>query len=111
MVNEILTGAGFVEGVTYNETQFKQPPKDSSYAVYLDNWTVRGSDNQNLIIEHAVSLELYEYYKDPESEAKIEAEFNRRGIEFDKQARYWIQEEQLYQVVYDFNYISKGDFK
>ena len=108
MVNEILTGAGFVEGVTYNETQFKQPPRDSSYAVYLDNIGVTGADNLNMITKHAVSIELYEYYKDSESESKIEAEFNRRGIEFDKQPRYWIQEEQLYQVVYDFNYISKG---
>lgn len=109
MVKEILTGAGLVEDETFTETQFRTPPRDTSYAVYLDTVDVRGSDDLNLIAEHDVSIELYEYFKDPETEKKIETEFDKRGIEYHKEPRYWLEDEQLYQVIYEINYISKGD--
>lgn len=108
MVKEILTGAGLIEGETFNETQFRSPPRGTSYAVYLDTKNVRGSDDLNLIAEHSVSIELYEYSKDPETEKKIEAEFDKRGIDYHKEPRFWLEDEQLYQVIYDINYISKG---
>lgn len=103
MVNVILTGAS----IPYKESCFLIPPK-TTYAVYLDNIEVRGADYCNLIEEHSVTIELYEYEKDSDSEARIEAQFNELGLEYTKQARYWLEEERLYQVIYEFNYIAKG---
>ena len=106
MVKKVLTGAGFVEGKTFKETRFIKPPK-TSYAVYLDSFTGRGADGLNLLKEHNYTIELYSYKSDPEAEARIEASLDELGLEYDKDSRYWIQEEQLYQVVYSFNYIEK----
>lgn len=110
MVNKILTGAGFVENKTYRETRFLKPPK-STYAIYNDTKSIRGPDNVNALTEHEVNIELYEYAPDPESEKNIEAQFDAFGMPYIKQNRYWINDEQLYQVIYEFNYLEKkGDF-
>ena len=102
MVNKILE----VTGIPYKETRFLKPPK-TTYAIYNDSVYRRGGDNINLLSQHDVSIELYEYEKDPEAEKKIEDQFDANGIEYTKQTRYWLQEEQLYQVVYDFTYHLK----
>lgn len=104
MVNKILTRAG----VEYKETRFLIPPKDT-YAVYFDNVEVRGADYRNLIEEHSTTIELYEYEKDTDTESRIESQFNALGIEYRKEPRYWLETEQLYQVIYEFNYICKGE--
>ena len=106
MVKQILTGAGFVEGKTFKETRFLSPPK-TTYAVFMDSFTRRGADSLNLIKEHTYTIELYSYTQDPEAEARIEATLDSYGIEFSKEDRYWINEEQLYQVVYTFDFIEK----
>ena len=108
MVKQILTDAGFIENETFKETRFSRPPQ-TTYAVYLDSITRRGADKINLVTEHSVDIELYEYYPDRDSEAKIETELDRRGIEYSKESRFWIETEQIYQVIYTFNYISKGE--
>ncbi len=104
MVEDILNAAG----ITYTAGSFRKPPV-STYAVYFDDIEVRGADEINLIEEHDVKIELYEYSKDIESERKIEKIFNSKAVPYTKQSRFWIQEEQLYQVIYEFNYIKKGD--
>ena len=106
MVNKILTGAGFVLNSTYCETRFLKPPK-STYAVYSDTLTIRGPDNVNALVEHDVNIELYEYKPDRAKEASIEAQFDALGMPYIKQSRYWIHDEQLYQVIYEFSYIEK----
>lgn len=106
MVNKILTGAGFISDETYRETRFIDPP-DTTYAVYSESRNRRGADNLNLLTEHEITIELYEYRPDPEAEARIEAQFDALGIEYIKQPRYYIQDEQLYQVIYEFSYIEK----
>lgn len=103
MVNTILKATG----LPYNESRFLKPPK-TTYAVYHDAINRRGSDNINLISQHDITVELYEYAPDPEAEKSIESQLDLLGIEYDKAPRYWIQEEQLYQVVYDFSYYEKG---
>ena len=105
MVDKILKPTG----IPYKESRFLKPPK-RTYAVFNDSVKRYGADNINLITQHDTTIELYEYEKDPESEALIEAQFNALGVEYEKQARYWIQEEQLYQVVYEFSYTEKGGF-
>ena len=106
MVKQILTGAGFEEGKTFRETRFLTPPK-TTYAIYLDSFTRRGADGLNLIKDHDYTIELYSHAPDPEAEARIENTLDEYGIEFVKDDRYWINEEQLYQVVYTFNFIEK----
>lgn len=106
MVNEILKSAGFVENETYRATRFLKPPK-STYAVYMDSYTRRGADRLNLITEHSYTIEVYEYAPDLEVESRIESALDAMGVEFDKADRYWIQSEQLYQVVYTFDHVEK----
>lgn len=106
MVKEVLTGAGFEEGKTFRETRFLKPPK-TTYAIFMDSFTRRGADGLNLIKNHSYTIELYSYKPDSEAETRIEKILDDLGIEYDKEDRYWIQEEQLYQVVYTFNFVEK----
>ena len=103
MVNKILTATG----LPYKESRFLKPP-NTTYAIYEDAINRRGGDTINLLSQHDISIELYEYAPDPEAEKAIENQLDAEGIEYDKAPRYWIQEEQIYQVVYDFTYYSKG---
>jgi len=106
MVKKILTGAGFEENKTFKETRFLKPP-DTTYAIYLDEFTRRGADGLNLLKSHVYTIELYSDRPDPGAEARIEAMLDSFGIEYDKDSRYWIETEQLWQVVYTFNFIEK----
>ena len=102
MVNKILEATG----IPYKESRFLKPPK-TTYVIFNDAISRRGGDNINLLSQHDITIELYEYEKDPEAEKKIEDQLDANGIEYEKQPRYWLQEEQLYQVVYDFTYYHK----
>ena len=106
MVKRVLTGAGFVEGKTFKETRFLKPPK-TTYAVYMDSFTRRGADGLNLMREHNGTIELYSYTPDPTAEAKIEKSLDDLGLEYEKESRYWIESEQLYQVIYTFDFVEK----
>jgi uncharacterized protein (UPF0305 family) len=106
MVKKILTEAGFVEGETFEETQFISPP-DVTYAVFMDSFTRKGADRVNLLKVHTYTIEVYSEFPDPEAEARIEEILDKYGIEYDKDERFWIQSEQLYQTVYTFEFIEK----
>ena len=106
MVKRVLTAAGFVENKTFRETRFLTPPKQT-YAIFTDSFTRRGADGLNLLKEHTYTIELYCYAPDPDAEARIEAMLDSFGIEWDKEERYWLETESLYQVVYNFNFIEK----
>lgn len=106
MVKRVLTSAGFVENETFKETRFLKPPK-TTYAVYMDSFTRRGADGLNLIKDHDYTIELYSNTPDPEAETRIEESLDNLGLEYEKDDRYWIHEEQLHQVVYRFNFIEK----
>ena len=103
MVKEILD----VTGLPYKESRFLKPPS-TTYAIYMDAIDRRGGDSINLISQHDVTIELYEYKPDPNAERLIETTLDALGIQYTKQPRYWIQDAQLYQVVYDFTYHQKG---
>lgn len=106
MVKNILTGAGFTENVDFRETRFLKPPR-TTYAVYMDSFNRRGADGLNLIADHDYTIELYAYQPDSDAEKRIEASFDAYGIEYEKQDRYWINDESLYQTIYTFNYVEK----
>ena len=106
MVKAILTAAGFIENKTFRETRFLKPP-NQTYAVYNDDRTIRGADYLNLVTEHNVNIELYEYAPDPGAEKCLEDTFDAFGLEYIKQSRYYLNEEQLYQVIYEISYTLK----
>lgn len=108
MIDQILVGAGFVLNKTYREARFIRAPKEP-YVVYNDAIRRYGADDVNLLNVHDVTFEMYQYAPDPNAERRIEAQFDALGIEYDKQPRYFIDEEQLYQVIYEFTYREKED--
>ncbi len=106
MIKTILTAAGLVEYETFRRARFPSPPA-SSYAVYFDDVETDGSDYENLIKKHNYTVELYELEPDDALEEAIEAALDALGLRWTKQDRYWLQEEQRYQVIYEFEYIEK----
>lgn len=102
MVEEILTTAG----IPNKETRFIYPPSET-YAVWLDYVTRRGADNALLIAEHSITIEVYAKKIDKVAESNIEAVFAARAIPYEKSEHIWIESEQLFEVVYTFDYIEK----
>jgi hypothetical protein len=102
MVKTILKAAGLLAW----QGRAPHPPVET-YAVYFDDVTADGPDGYNRIFTHDATVELYEPTHDDEAEAAIEAELNARGIPWTKQARYWLDSVQRYQVIYEFSYIEK----
>ena len=103
MIDEILTASG----INYRRARFLSPPA-GTYAVYMDDVTTDGPDDLNWIRVHAVTIELYEATPDDTAEAALEAAMDQAGVRWTKQDRYWLQDEQRYQVVYEFEFYEKG---
>lgn len=103
MITKILTAAD----VKFKESRFLKPPTGTSYAVYMDDVDTDGPDYETRIFTHNIVVELYSPKPDPKTEKAIEAAISAEGIHWRKQARYWLQEEQLYQTIYEFSYIEK----
>lgn len=110
MVNEILTAVG----VPFRRSRFMSPPADTNYAVYFDDVERDGADPVSTaggrlpgVYHHSVRVELYEPRPDDDTETAIEAELDARGLPWAKEDRYWIKDERVYQVLYEFSYITK----
>ena len=107
MIDTILTASG----IPYRQGRFFNPPAET-YAIIFDSQEADGPDPVEAsdlprVIYHDVTVELYEPKQDPAAEAAIEAALNARGILWTKEARYWLQNVQRYQVVYAFNFNEK----
>ena len=102
MINNILQTAG----IEYRRTRFPKPPA-GTYAVYMDDVSTDGPDGINRIYMHSYTVELYEPTPDDAAEAALESALNAAGLQWEKQDRYWLPNEQRYQVIYEFNYIEK----
>lgn len=102
MINTILTASG----VEYRRARFLKPPV-GTYAVYMDDVATDGPDGVNRIYTHSVTVEVYEAKPDDAAEAAIEAAIDAQGLPWTKQDRYWLETEQRYQVIYEFDYIEK----
>ena len=102
MINEILTASG----LPYRRARFPKPPADS-YVVYLDDVTTDGPDGYPSVLQHDISIELYEAAPDDAAEAAIEEALMAAGLQWTKQDRYWLETEQRYQVIYEFTYFEK----
>lgn len=102
MVNKILTAAG-VKG---RRGRFTGKTPDT-WAVWMDDIVADGADDSPRIRRHSVTLELYESKPDDAAEAAIEAALTAEGLHYTKQDRYWLSDEQMYQIIYEFDYIEK----
>lgn len=103
MVNEILTAAA----LPGRRSRFVSPQAER-YVVWLDDIETDGPDGMPpSIFRHAVTLELYTSKPDSVAEAALEGAMSVRGLHWSKQERYWIASEQMYQTLYEFNYIEK----
>lgn len=102
LITEILDAAG----LPYKRGRFIKPVADT-YAVYTDDITTDGPDGLNMIFTHDYTVELYEHKPDDAAEAAIEAALDSAGVAWTKQDRYWLQDEQRYQVIYEFTIIEK----
>ncbi len=102
MIEDILAAAE----INYRRARFAKPPS-GAYAVYTDDIIADGADDYTCIYAHHVTVELYEPVPDDAAERSIEEQLNTRGIQWEKQDRYWIQQEQVYQVVYEFDFVAK----
>ena len=106
MINTILTKAGFILNKTYRRTRFVTPPA-GTYAIYMDDVSTDGPDGSNRIYTHDYTVELYEPTPDDKAEQAVEDAINEAGLTWTKQDRLWLQDEQLYQVIYEFTYREK----
>lgn len=106
MIKDILKAAGFIENETFRKSRFISPPA-GSYAVYMDDISTDGPDGENAIKTHDYTVELYEPTPDDAIEQALENAIDAEGLRWTKQDRYWLQDEQLYQVIYEFTHIEK----
>ena len=102
MVAEILRKSG----IQFRKTRFLKPPS-GTYAVYTDDIETAGGDHLVAIYHHQITIELYEAGLDDEAEEKIESAISDEDIQWEKQDRFWLQNEQRYQVIYEFDYYEK----
>lgn len=106
MIKELLTASG----IPYRQGRFLHPPA-VTYGVYFDDQaTDPGPDplpGAPQVIRHDVMVELYEPKPDPDAETALETELTARGLHWTKEDRYWLQNAQRYQVIYEFTYNEK----
>lgn len=102
MILEILRNSG----IKFRKTRFLKPPS-GTYAVYMDDVRTIGGDNLVAVFHHQITIELYEDGLDDEAEQALEQAISDTDTQWEKQDRYWIQDVQRYQVVYQFDYYEK----
>ena len=108
MIKEILTAAA----VPHRRGRYQRPPEET-YAVFFEDLESDSADPVPSagalpsVCRHDVRVELYEPKPDDTKEAALEAELKSRGLSWTKQDRYWLQDVQRYQVIYELTYYTK----
>lgn len=102
MVNDILQAVG----IPYRRTRFLKP-QAGDYIVWNDSIETDGGDGIVLYYQHHITIELYTAQPAPDTESRLEAALIAHGQQFERQEAYWLQSEQRYQTVYEFDYIEK----
>lgn len=82
-------------------------PPLGNYVLYFDDVTTDGPDGHPWIRQHDVTLELYEPMAAPDVEAALETAISAQGLQWTKQARYWLKDLKRFQVIYEFTYFEK----
>lgn len=100
-IPDTLSAAGIAN---HRRGRFLAPPS-GTYAVWFDHIDTDGPDGMPpCIFHHDVTIELYESAPDDIAEAALEAQLSAQGRHWVKQDRYWLSNEQRYQVIYTFAY-------
>lgn len=102
MISEMLSGTG----IPFRRARFPAPPA-GSYIVYTDDVSTDGPDGIPAVLIHDVTVEIYEAMLDDAAETAVEQAIAAAGCQWTKQDRYWLQDEQRYQVVYEFTIYEK----
>lgn len=111
MIKDTLTALGLLP----QKGRFLRMP-DHTHAVYTDDISVDAADRVPIsaggklpgIVTHDVTIELYEPTPDDKAEAAIEAALDAQGLSWEKQDRYWLQDVQRHQVIYEYSYTTKS---
>ena len=102
MINDIMTASG----IPFRHGRYPNPPA-KTYAVVFDDITTDGPDGLPRVERHDGMVELYAPTFDPAAEAALEAAITAAGLQWTKQAAYWLQNVQRYQTIYEFTYYTK----
>lgn len=103
MTKEMLKAAGIPAWETWSSN-----PPSGIHAVYADSVEADGPDGMPpCIFRHSVTVELYAAKPDPKAEAAFEAELGTRGIKWTRRGRYWLNNVQRYQTIYEYAYVAK----
>ena len=82
---------------------------DPPFLVFLfprsDNFS---ADGKAYVKINALDFELYTNFKQPNIERQVEAVLDRHGLFYDK-SEVWIEEERLYEVLYEVEVIDNGE--
>lgn len=87
------------------EEHFLNPPA-LPYIIFSEDNDITGSDDKNCIANRAISIELYSGKIDKSAEGMIENLLHEKAIQY-KRDRTWIDSENFFQTIYDFNLIEK----
>ena len=82
----------------FAEGEAPEPPFVCFLCPGSDNFSADGRVYYKI---QKVHIELYTDEKNPETENRVEAELDERGIFYDK-TEVWIESEKLYEVLYSF---------
>lgn len=104
MLEEIIRELPFPVAETY----FLQPP-GGVHAIYGDRISADGSDFDNEIRTHYITLELYEPLtgQSPSAHAALQEALDSNGIPWNKSERMWFADERLLCTTYTFNYTER----
>jgi len=94
-------------GMKVSENYFSNPPA-LPYIIFSDTMSVKGADSRNCLLDRSITVELYSKKIIEEKEKIIENLLNEKSIKFVKN-RTWIDSENFFQTVYDFNLYEKLD--
>lgn len=102
------------DGIPAKLGGFTAPLKRFPCRVILDRAEYRGDDQTNRLVEHEVTLELYnDWDKDNyrkeiiRSERMTEALLNAAGYEFLKRSSVPLKSERMWETVYEFTFIER----
>lgn len=97
--------------IPFKRSRYNAKPLPSTYIVYMDDRSFDGADAIGCAVPgtelHQITIELYESKPDDKAEEAIESALIKRGISWEFQDRIWLENEQKYQVIYEFNYTTK----
>lgn len=105
-MSETIRNVLAATGLPVRCSRFPGPPA-GTYAVYTDSVTTDGPDGIPAVLIHDVTVEIYEAMLDDAAETAVEQAIAAAGCQWTKQDRYWLQDEQRYQVVYEFTIYEK----